>query len=396
MRNVNVKYIVKALKNYQLNHFNFRMILYVVILTTIGYLTIGSATDPADGYQSKQLLGITIAVAFMLVATIISYKFIFMFYWLIYALNAVLLLAVMVFGDSHLGAKRWITVTSSINIQPSEFTKVLMTIFIAAFIQKNYERMNSFRFLITIAILTAFPLFLIFKQPDLSTTIVLFSAFSLMIFLSGLDIRIVLGILLFAIPIGAVVIYLIFTLPPDKNIIKEYQYNRIVRFFQSEEERDNDTQRLMYQQENSVLAIGSGGLTGKGLNNNTITSVKNGNFLSEPHTDFIFTIIGEEMGFIGCASVLLLIILICFECFLVGGHACDLQGKVFAYGFGCLIAVQTIVNVSVVTMLIPNTGLTLPFISYGLCSLISMYSGIGVILNIGMQRTKNIYEEVKM
>ena len=253
--------------------------------------------------------------------------------------------------------------------------------------------------MISFAILAGFPLLLIFKQPDLSTTIVIFSTFCLIIFLSGLSLKIVISIMTVCAPVVAVLIYLIVTLPADKNIIQKYQYDRIVGFYKEDkegEERDPEKEKLMYQQENSVLAIGSGGLNGKGLNNNTITSVKNGNFLSEPHTDFIFTIVGEELGFIGCVSVLLLILLIVFECIFVGEHASDLQGKLFAYGFGCLIAIQTIINVSVVTMLIPNTGLTLPFVSYGLSSLVSLYLGIGIILNIGMQRSKNIYEEVRM
>ena len=391
-----MKHIYKTLKNYQFRHFNFRLLLYVIILTTIGVLTIGSATDPADGYQGKQIMGIIIGLVFMLVAVIISYKFIFLFYWVIYAVNALLLVSVIFFGDNHMGAKRWISVTETINIQPSEFTKILMIIFLATYIQKNAEKINTFRFLLTFAILCAFPLAMIVTQPDLSTTIVIFATFCMIIFLSGLSMKIVLGVIAIGVPTFIVLLYFVFTLPRDHNIIKGYQYDRIVGFYQNSEDRSTETAQLMYQQENSVLAIGSGGLTGKGLNNNTITSVKNGNFLSEPHTDFIFTIVGEELGFIGSAAVLLLLLLIVFECIYVGGHASDLQGKLFACGFGCLIALQTVVNISVVTMLIPNTGLTLPFVSYGLSSLITMYSGIGVVLNIGMQRTKNIYEEVRM
>lgn len=393
-----MKRLFGIFKNYQLKHLDFRLLLYVIVLTTLGILVIGSASDPADGNQRKQIIGLILGLIVMVAATIVSYKFIFKFYWIIFAVNAFLLLGVTFFGANHMGAKRWVEV-GGIQIQPSEATKVLMVIFLAAYIQKNLDNINTLRFLLSIAILAAFPLLLIYKQPDLSTTIVIFISFCLIIFLSGLSYKIIVGIITVCIPVVAVLVYLIVTLPPDHNIIKKYQYNRIVGFYKEDkegEERDPEKERLMYQQENSVLAIGSGGLNGKGLNNNTITSVKNGNFLSEPHTDFIFTIVGEELGFIGCVSILLLILLIVFECVYVGGHASDLQGKLFAYGFGCLIAVQTIVNVSVVTMLIPNTGLTLPFVSYGLSSLISLYSGVGIILNIGMQRSKNIYEEVRM
>lgn len=393
-----MKKLFGIFKNYQLKHLDFRLLLYVIVLTTLGILVIGSASDPADGYQKKQVIGLILGLIMMCAAVIFSYKLIFRFYWIIFMVNAVLLLSVTFFGDNHMGAKRWIDL-GGFAIQPSEATKVLMVIFLAAYIQKNVDNLNTLRFLISIAILCAFPLLLIYKQPDLSTTIVIFTAFVAIIFLSGLSYKIIIGIITVCIPVVAVLAYLIFTLPPDKNIIKKYQYDRIVGFYKQDnegEERNPEKERLMYQQENSVLAIGSGGLNGKGLNNNTITSVKNGNFLSEPHTDFIFTIVGEELGFIGCVSILVLILLIVFECVIIGGHASDLQGKLFAYGFGCLIAVQTVVNVSVVTKLIPNTGLTLPFVSYGLSSLVSLYSGIGIVLNIGMQRSKNIYEEVRM
>lgn len=393
-----VKKIFGIFKNYQFRYLDFRLLLYVVVLTILGILVIGSASDPADGNQKKQIVGMCLGLVLMIITALISYKLIFKFYWIIFVVNALLLLSVTFLGSNHMGAKRWIEI-SSIRLQPSEMTKILMVIFLAAFIQKNLENLNTLRFLISFAILAGFPLLLIFKQPDLSTTIVIFSTFCLIIFLSGLSLKIVISIMTVCAPVVAVLIYLIVTLPADKNIIQKYQYDRIVGFYKEDkegEERDPEKEKLMYQQENSVLAIGSGGLNGKGLNNNTITSVKNGNFLSEPHTDFIFTIVGEELGFIGCVSVLLLILLIVFECIFVGGHASDLQGKLFAYGFGCLIAIQTIINVSVVTMLIPNTGLTLPFVSYGLSSLVSLYLGIGIILNIGMQRSKNIYEEVRM
>ncbi len=167
--------------------------------------------------------------------------------------------------------------------------------------------------------------------------------------------------------------------------MKGYQYNRIIGFFQEDNEKAKD---LRYQQENSLLAIGSGGLTGKGLDNNDVTSVKNGNLISESHTDFIFTIVGEELGFIGGAAVIILLFMIVLECFITGSRAPTLSGKLFCFGFGVLIGVQSFVNISVATMLLPNTGITLPFVSYGLTSLTSMYCGIGIVLNIGLQRNK--------
>ena len=145
-----------------------------------------------------------------------------------------------------------------------------------------------------------------------------------------------------------------------------------------------------YQQLNSVIAIGSGQLWGKGLNNTDIASVKNGNFLPESQTDFIFAIIGEELGFIGSAVVILLLILIAMRCVSIARVAKDTAGMVIAAGIGALIGIQGFMNIAVATMMMPNTGLPLPFVSYGLSSLVSMYIGIGFVLNVGLQR-KNLY-----
>ena len=139
------------------------------------------------------------------------------------------------------------------------------------------------------------------------------------------------------------------------------------------------------------MAIGSGQLWGKGLNNTTIASVKNGNFLSEESTDFIFAIIGEELGFVGSLIVLGLFLLVIYECLLAARRAKDVGGKLLCTGIAALIGCQSFSNIAVATRLFPNTGLPLPFISYGVSSLISMYLGVGIVLNVGLQR-KSVYE----
>lgn len=143
-----------------------------------------------------------------------------------------------------------------------------------------------------------------------------------------------------------------------------------------------------YQQMNSIMAIGSGQLTGKGLNNNTTTSVKNGNYILEPQTDFIFAIVGEELGFVGCCIVIVLLLLIVVQCIMVGMRAQDISGRIICCGIGAQIGIQAFINVSVATGIFPNTGIPLPFVSYGLTSLVSMYMGIGFVLNVGLQPKK--------
>ena len=145
------------------------------------------------------------------------------------------------------------------------------------------------------------------------------------------------------------------------------------------------------QQSNSIMAIGSGMLQGKGLNNNTLASVKNGNFLAEEQTDFIFAVIGEELGFIGGVLVIALIALVVYECLLMAARARDMAGKLLCVGLASLLAFQSFSNIAVATGIVPNTGLPLPFISYGVSSLMSTYLGIGIVMNVGLQRRISNY-----
>ncbi|MDE6713771.1 MAG: FtsW/RodA/SpoVE family cell cycle protein, partial [Lachnospiraceae bacterium] len=139
-------------------------------------------------------------------------------------------------------------------------------------------------------------------------------------------------------------------------------------------------------QQNSITAIGSGQLWGKGLNNNEVGSVKNGNYISEPQTDFIFAIIGEEMGFVGSCAVIVLLMAITARCYLAAMRADDIAGAVICSGVGSIVCFQSFINISVTTGILPNTGIPLPFVSYGLTSLVSLYMGMGFVLNIELQR----------
>ena len=136
------------------------------------------------------------------------------------------------------------------------------------------------------------------------------------------------------------------------------------------------------------MAIGSGQLWGKGLNNNVIASVKNGNFISEPETDFIFAVIGEELGFVGSCTVSGLLFLIALECISIARQAKDLSGTIIASGMAAIIGFQILMNISVATMIMPNTGIPLPFVSSGLTSLVSLFIGMGFVLNVRLQRKK--------
>ncbi len=243
------------------------------------------------------------------------------------------------------------------------------------------DKINSFRIIVFSVILIGVQLFLIVKEPDLSTTIVVALLFCVLIFMAGLSYKIVGGILIVCIPLMVILMSLL--LQPDQKLVDEYQMKRVYAWLRPEEYPQD-----AYQQQNSIKAIGSGQLYGKGLNNDAVGSVKNGNFIAEPQTDFIFAVAGEELGFIGCCMIVLLEFIIAMECLMIGRRAKTLSGTLIASGMSALIFFQSFVNISVTTGIIPNTGITLPFVSYGLTSLVSFYIGIGLVLNVGLQTRK--------
>ncbi len=367
------------LKQYQIKDYNFRLVIYVTALTLIGINVIGSAQKAV---QNKQIMGLCLGLFAMLVMSIIDYTFILKFNWLIYVFNIGLLSLITfhVFGDKAGGAVRWIDI-GGFRFQPSELSKVLLILFFSWYFGKYYEKVNKIYFLAITGVLIFVPWFMIEHQPDLSTSIVVAIIFIALLFLSGLSYKIIAGVLAVLIPAGSLFVYLI--LQPGQTILDEYQWKRIMAWLQPEKYATD-----AYQQQNSIMAIGSGLLWGKGLNNDTVFSVKNGNFIPEPQTDFIFAVVGEELGFVGSAVVLALLLLIVIECILMGRKAKDLPGQLICGGVAVWIGFQTFVNICVVTGMMPNTGLPLPFVSYGLTSLVSLFIGIGLVLNVGLQPLK--------
>lgn len=365
------------LKQYHIKHYNFRLVIYVVALTMIGISVIGSAQESV---QDKQIAGLLIGLVAMLTVSLIDYSFILRFNWLIYAFNLGMLGLItfhILGGDARGGAVRWIEV-AGFRFQPSELSKVLLILFFAWFFGKFHEKINTLPVIVASGVLIFIPWFMVENQPDLSTSIVIAVIFLSLLFLGGLSYKIILGVLAVVIPAAALFIYLI--LQPDQKILEYYQWIRIMSWLQPEKYAEN-----VFQQKNSIMAIGSGQLWGKGLNNDTVFSVKNGNFIPEPQTDFIFAVAGEEMGFVGAATILILLLLIVLECILVGRRARDLQGRLICGGVASFVGFQAFINVCVVTGLMPNTGLTLPFVSYGLTSLVSLYIAIGLVINVAIQ-----------
>ncbi len=374
---------------FKLKYVNIRLIIFVLVLTGIGIAVIGSAA-PGEGYQSKQIIGLAASFVIMFIIMICDYNWILKLHWVIYAVCVGMLGVVLKFGKNVNGATRWFRITDSISVQPSEFAKILMILFWAWLLGKNPDLLKKWRTFFLVVLLSAIPLILIVLEPDLSTTILMMGVFVTALFIAGFSYKKFGIILAVMVPLGvAAIIYIQAVPPPDNILLKEYQYNRVMAFLNPDE---YDDQRL--QQDNSVMAIGSGKLTGKGLYNDSTDSVKNGNNIPEPQTDFIFAIAGEELGFVGCVIIIGLLALIAVECMLTGARAPDMQGRIICFCMAAIIFFQTFINIGVATELLPNTGIPLPFVSYGLSSLVAMYSGIGLVLNVRF-RKKAMLEEVK-
>lgn len=366
------------IKAYHVKNYNFILVALVFALSVLGIFVVGSAKE---SLQNRQIFGVIVGLFVMAAVSLFDYIWILEFNWIIYLAAIGSLGSVLLIGQTVNGAKRWINLGFT-TFQPSELAKILLILFFSKYIMDHRENINEIPLLIRYAALSAVPLGLIIVEPNLSTTIVTALVICLLIYVGGLSYRIIAKILLVLIP--ASVIFLSIAVMPNQPFLKEYQQKRILAFLNPEEYASDEA----YQQNNSVMAIGSGQLVGKGLNNNTTTSVKNGNFILEPQTDFIFAIIGEELGFIGGCIVIALLLLIVIQCILIGIRAQNLAGRIICCGVGGLIGVQSFINISVATGLMPNTGVPLPFVSYGLTSLVSLYMGIGFVLNVGLQPKK--------
>ncbi len=371
-----------TLFDYNFRRYNVRLLLYMAALSVIGLMAIYSATNQNQATVSKQLMGIGVGLVIAIVLSLIDYHWILSFHILIYLACAAFLAAVILFGRSRGISTRWLQLPVIGQIQPSEFVKIGIILFFSWYFDRYREKMNRVTVVFAAAALFAVPAVLIYMQPNLSTLIVLTIVVAAIVFSAGISYRWILGVLAVAIP----AVFLLFYLLQHGMIpfLQQYQANRILSW--QNPELYSET---YYQQENSIMAIGSGQLWGKGWNNTGILSVKAGNFLVEEQNDFIFAIIGEEFGFVGSMVVIILYLVLVYECLIMAMRASDLSGRMICVGMATLLGFQSFANIAVATAIFPNTGLPLPFISSGVSSLLSLFIGMGIVLNVGLQRKYN-------
>ncbi len=369
-------------RQYKLREYNFVLLALLVAICTIGVLLVGSAEQTL---QTKQLQGCIAGFVIMIIISFIDYSWVLNFYWIIYIFNLAMLVFVYVAGHNANGAARWLQI-GSFQFQPTELSKILLVLFFSMYFMKHERDLNTFKTILKAVILLLLPLILILRQPDLKNTITIMLLFCIMIYVSGLSYKIIGRILLVVIPVMVVLLLLI--TKTDLKIIDDYQKERIMTFLEPDNDEYSDSK---IQQNNSITAIGSGRLTGKGLNNNEVSSSNKGNFVAEIQTDFIFAVAGEELGFIGCLCIIIILFLIVFMCIMTGRRAKDKSGMLICTGIASLVSLQSFINICVATGILPNTGTPLPFVSYGLTSVISLFIGMGFVLNVGLQCKR--YEE---
>ena len=380
------------MKGYSINMKNklfsvdYILLFLVLSLIIFGIISIGSATkinvySTSDEFKS-QILWFISGIFLMFITIIIDYRTICKFFWLIYILNIFLLILVLFVGSGD-GVSRWL-----FGIQPSEFSKIFMIIFIATFINENYEDINSSKKLLSIFILTLFVMFLISKQPSLSESLVTGAILVFQLFYGGID----RGILKkFFIIITPIVLIVFIDLLSGKHIIlglilTDYQIQRIVSSMSFDL---TTTDPSSYQTKNSVWAIGSGQLFGKGIYNGTVNQL---NYLPESHNDFIFSVIGEEFGFIGCLFIIIIFTIIIARALYIASKAIDTLGMLLVVGVVGMIFFQTFVNIGVAIGILPNTGMPLPFLSYGGSSMWVNMIAMGLILNVGSTKPKKMFK----
>lgn len=351
----------------------------VLGLIVMGLAVIGSATHvnkegfSLTGLMGKQLTFFLINAVVIIGMQWFDYRRLRDMAMPIYGITLVLLLAVMFVGTSALGAQRWIQI-GPITLQPSEFTKLLVIISLAKMMENKVGRLNTMKSIWPIALFVGVPTLLVFKQPDLGTSLVYLAITAGMIFVSGVKWRVVRNIF---VPVIAL-------LPLSWFILHPYQKQRILVFLNP----NIDPFGAGYHIIQSKIAIGSGLIMGKGLFEGTQSQL---NFLPENHTDFIFSVVGEELGFVGCVIVLLLFFTLITRAIRVARSANDTFGMLLATGIGSMLCFQVLVNVGMTTGVMPVTGIPLPFISYGVSSLTTNMLSIGLLLNIAMRRKQLMF-----
>ncbi len=362
-----------------IRHLDPVLLVTTMLLAVAGLFLVYSATnqslrtlhlDPGT-FVKKQFTALVLGFVMLIVVAAFDYRFYKVYAGFIYAATIVALVLVRTpLGASPAGAQRWFTF-GGFQLTPSEFAKIALAIMVAAVLSEIRTAEPTLTDVLRVTLIGLVPMGLVFIQPDIGTTIVL--------------VAIVVGILVVAgtrakhLAILALASIVLLFGAFQMGIIKDYQLQRLWAFNDS----NKDLQGANYNRNQAEIAIGSGGLVGQGYLNGRLTNL---DFVPEQHTDFIFTVAGEEFGFVGAALILALFAILMWRAIRISFLSKDAFGTYLAAGIAAMFAIQMFVNVGMVIGIMPITGIPLPFLSYGGSSMLANFIAVGLLLNIHMRR----------
>ena len=371
---------VKKFSSFLNNPIDYTLVITILLLLSIGLIMVLSASSPSalsesgDSYKyfNKQLLFAVLGLIAMYVISKIDYRFYRKFYKQAWWISLILLILVMLVGKTVNEAKRWIYITDTLSFQPSEIVKFLMIIFYAGILTKNRDQLGKFKDGFLKHILLVVPIIaLLMLQPHFSASMVIITIVAVMMILAGCKFW------HFLATGGAVGIPGMIGLI----ILEPYRLARVTTFL----DPWKDATGTGWQVIQSLYAIGSGGLFGAGLGESKQKYL----YIPEPHNDFIFSVLAEELGFVGCVLVIVLFAIFIWRGVLIAMKSPDMFGSLIAIGITTMVAIQVILNIAVVTSSVPATGMPLPFFSYGGTALFILLCEMGVLLNISRASVKS-------
>ena len=344
------------------------------VIAAIGCMLIYSATyfnDPGLGIFKKQILWVAIGAALMLLFLVVDYHVFFDIAPMLYGIGCVMLVYLLVWGKVTANVKSWIHI-GGFQFQPSEFMKIFTALMLARFFENHQSAYMNLRSFSRVMLIIGIPVGLIIIQPDFGTAATFFPLIAVAMFFGGIRWRLWV----------AMAIIGLFVAIGGYGLLKPYQKDRVVTFLNP----DRDPLGKGYQVTQAKIAIGSGGIHGKGFKNGTQAKLE---FLPARHTDFIFAVLGEEWGFIGVTIVLGLYLFLIAQALIFAKHARDRGGAFLAICLISFFVFHVLINVSMQIGVLPTTGIPLPLISYGGSSTMMFLIAVGLMANVDMRRFAN-------
>lgn len=387
---------VKLFSLRNITRMDWWMILLATSLALCGWILLYSAARSTEiTYFYRQILFFCIGIVGVLVFVCADYRFVVATGPILYIGSLLLLLLVTFFGTSAKGSERWIDI-GFFRLQPSEFSKLVMVIFLTWYFCRLEEKIKKFHYFLLTFILSAIPMALILKQPNLGTAASLGPLTLAMLYVAGCRKRHLILVLLVGMSLVPLLWWQMKDFDPqtvqEPRIffeLKHYQKMRIYTFLHPE----YDPQGSGWHTLQSRITIGSGGLTGKGYLKGTQTRL---NYLPEHHTDFIYSLLAEEFGFVGAVSIIALFTLFILRGLYFAREAVDMQGTLLATGVCMIYAFHVFVNIAITSGLLPVTGIPLPFLSYGGSFYMTTMAGLGILLSIPIRKHNYVLEEMRV